>query len=99
MIEVILAILSLGFCLLFVRPSSSSFLSSIAPFQRSRRNILKRPDASASTDSKTGSANASRSYGTWTPEEFAYPPIEPLKDFDVDNVKPIPYRPFRWGPK
>lgn len=32
----------------------------------------------------------------WTPEKFDYPDITPCADALVD-IKPILYRPFRWG--
>ncbi|KAG6333198.1 hypothetical protein ID866_5889 [Astraeus odoratus] len=32
----------------------------------------------------------------WTPQKFAYPHITPCTDA-LRDVKPIPYRPFRWG--
>ena len=32
----------------------------------------------------------------WTPAAFEYPRIEPRRG-PLDTVKPIPYRPFKWG--
>ncbi|KDQ64983.1 hypothetical protein JAAARDRAFT_111140, partial [Jaapia argillacea MUCL 33604] len=32
----------------------------------------------------------------WTPVQFTYPSFEPCPD-QLKDVKPIPYRPFRWG--
>jgi hypothetical protein len=40
-------------------------------------------------------------YTASTPAEYRYPALETLKDFDVkalEATKPMPYRPFRWGP-
>ncbi|SCV70970.1 BQ2448_3732 [Microbotryum intermedium] len=34
----------------------------------------------------------------WNPVKFDYPKIDPWTDFDVDHTKPVPLRPFRWGP-
>ncbi|OJI96875.1 hypothetical protein ASPVEDRAFT_48971 [Aspergillus versicolor CBS 583.65] len=31
--------------------------------------------------------------------DFKRPPATPLPDWDVHNTRPIPYRPFRYGPK
>jgi len=31
--------------------------------------------------------------------DFRYPEFQPLTDFDLHTTKPVPYRPFRWGPK
>ncbi|KAL2869347.1 uncharacterized protein BJX67DRAFT_387020 [Aspergillus lucknowensis] len=35
----------------------------------------------------------------WTPSDFKRPPAPPYPDWDVHMTKPIPYRPFRYGPK
>ncbi|PYI29845.1 hypothetical protein BP00DRAFT_437365 [Aspergillus indologenus CBS 114.80] len=35
----------------------------------------------------------------WTPSDFQRPPATPFPDWDVHTTKPIPYRPFRYGPK
>ncbi|OJA07677.1 hypothetical protein AZE42_01871 [Rhizopogon vesiculosus] len=40
--------------------------------------------------------NKNREVGEWTPEEFDYPEIEPCP-FPLKDVRPVPYRPFRWG--
>ncbi|CAA7259503.1 unnamed protein product [Cyclocybe aegerita] len=40
--------------------------------------------------------NKDRDFGDWTPVQFRYPSIEACTSKLVD-VKPIPYRPFRWG--
>ncbi|KAF7799083.1 hypothetical protein EIP86_010313 [Pleurotus ostreatoroseus] len=41
-------------------------------------------------------ASASREPGEWTPVAFRYPRIEPCLE-RLEDVKPIPYRPFKWG--
>ncbi|KAM6495690.1 Protein of unknown function (DUF3445) domain containing protein [Amanita muscaria] len=38
-----------------------------------------------------------RSSGEWTPIDFKYPAITPC-NMELADIKPIPYRPFRWGP-
>ncbi|OQE25407.1 hypothetical protein PENSTE_c006G03986 [Penicillium steckii] len=40
-----------------------------------------------------------RKPGEWTPSTFKRPSATPYSDWDVHNTKPIPYRPFRYGPK
>ncbi|KAM0746598.1 hypothetical protein T439DRAFT_329704 [Meredithblackwellia eburnea MCA 4105] len=37
-------------------------------------------------------------WGVWSPVKFQYPKVTPWTLFDVDTTKPIPFRPFRWGP-
>ncbi|EKM59559.1 uncharacterized protein PHACADRAFT_250145 [Phanerochaete carnosa HHB-10118-sp] len=41
-------------------------------------------------------ASAAREPGEWTPVAFEYPAIAPCRE-DVSAVKPVPYRPFKWG--
>jgi len=38
-----------------------------------------------------------REPGEWVPQNFDYPVIDPCKE-ELADIKPIPYRPFRWGP-
>ncbi|KAL4779632.1 hypothetical protein BJX76DRAFT_351639 [Aspergillus varians] len=35
----------------------------------------------------------------WSPSDFKRPPASPYPDWDVHTTKPIPYRPFKHGPK
>lgn len=39
---------------------------------------------------------ARRERGVWEPAEFQYPRFAPFTG-DITQVKPIPYRPFKWG--
>lgn len=32
----------------------------------------------------------------WAPVDFSYPAINPCP-YELSEMKPIPYRPFRWG--
>ncbi|CCM03992.1 uncharacterized protein FIBRA_06148 [Fibroporia radiculosa] len=60
---------------------------------RSSRAPVDRSDRKTST---TTGSKQEREPGEWTPVDFDYPPVEPFTD-DISTVKPIPYRPFRWG--
>ncbi|CAI7577217.1 unnamed protein product [Penicillium crustosum] len=40
-----------------------------------------------------------RPLGEWTPSDFKRPTAAPYSGWDVHSTKPIPYRPFRYGPK
>ena len=40
----------------------------------------------------------SRAVGVWPPSDFKRPKPRPLLDWDVHQTKPLPYRPFRFGP-
>lgn len=37
--------------------------------------------------------------GKWTPSDFRMPTPEPYPDWSLETTKPLPYRPFRYGPK
>ena len=39
-----------------------------------------------------------RTPGTWTPLDFKRPPVQPYPSWNVESTKPLPYRPFRYGP-
>lgn len=62
--------------------------------------LQKRGSVSAA-DSTKASSNAAdvkeeRVPGEWTPRVFQYPSVPPCP-LDLPDIKPIPYRPFRWG--
>lgn len=40
-----------------------------------------------------------RPYGVWKPSDFKRPAANPYPDWSVTETKPLPYRPFRYGPK
>lgn len=40
-----------------------------------------------------------RKWGEWEPSSFKRPAPPPYPDWDVYTTKPLPYRPFRYGPK
>ncbi|KAF2151178.1 glycosyltransferase family 22 protein [Myriangium duriaei CBS 260.36] len=37
--------------------------------------------------------------GLWPPSTFQRPSPQPYPDWSIENTKPLPYRPFRYGPK
>ncbi|KAL4895812.1 hypothetical protein BDV59DRAFT_199798 [Aspergillus ambiguus] len=55
------------------------------------------PDLEKKSQSK--SEKRSRDFGEWVPSDFQRPRASPYPDWDVHATKPIPYRPFRYGPK
>lgn len=40
-----------------------------------------------------------REPGVWTPSLFVTPTVDPYPDWSIETTKPLPYRPFRHGPK
>ncbi|EMD40976.1 hypothetical protein CERSUDRAFT_111549 [Gelatoporia subvermispora B] len=68
-----------------------------ASFWRARQARAAKARAQAAVAPKNGTAKASeRPAGEWTPVAFDYPRVEPFQG-DLSSVRPIPYRPFRWG--
>lgn len=63
-------------------------------------NLQKTP----SNAGKSSSLNESsfkpqrRPPGVWIPTGFERPAASPYADWDVQKTKPIPYRPFKYGP-
>ncbi|KAI4870350.1 mannosyl transferase [Hypoxylon rubiginosum] len=51
--------------------------------------------------SKSGGTpkNQGREWGKWTPSDFQMPKPDPYPGWSVEHTKPLPYRPFRYGPK
>lgn len=39
-----------------------------------------------------------RIWGQWQPSSYVRPRASPYPDFDIHRTKPLPYRPFRYGP-
>ncbi|GLA24279.1 hypothetical protein CBS147343_3903 [Aspergillus niger] len=54
---------------------------------------------SSTPDLEKKSVAVTRKPGEWIPSDFRRPPASPYPDWDVHTTKPIPYRPFRYGPK
>ncbi|KAK0467923.1 uncharacterized protein EV420DRAFT_435069 [Desarmillaria tabescens] len=51
---------------------------------------------SSKANSKASDVKEERVPGEWAPKIFQYPPVPPCP-LDLPDIKPIPYRPFRWG--
>ncbi|KAJ5904507.1 hypothetical protein N7504_006890 [Penicillium tannophilum] len=67
-------------------------------------NASSKPSRSSTPDlekpaSRSGRGKVTRTFGEWTPSDFKRPTAQPYPDWDVHTSKPIPYRPFRYGPK
>ncbi|KIJ68855.1 hypothetical protein HYDPIDRAFT_125909 [Hydnomerulius pinastri MD-312] len=79
-------------------------LQSIAIYSTYRVLTWSRPGGNSKVNNPTAStnsvkekdANKDRGAGEWTPQRFEYPEITPCPHA-LQDVKPVPYRPFRWG--
>ncbi|KAA8651732.1 heme-dependent oxidative N-demethylase family protein [Aspergillus tanneri] len=57
------------------------------------------PDLEEKSSASTKLKRVTRKPGEWIPSDFQRPPATPFPDWNVYTTKPIPYRPFRYGPK
>ncbi|KAG1847507.1 hypothetical protein DFJ58DRAFT_797559 [Suillus subalutaceus] len=64
-------------------------------FVQSRRRSSNVVHTSRVTE-KDRNVNKNREPGDWIAEEFNYPEIDPCP-FPLNDVRPVPYRPFRYG--
>ena len=53
----------------------------------------------AKADTTAEEKTKQRGYGVWTPSDFRMPTPEPYPNWSLTDTKPLPYRPFRYGPK
>lgn len=93
------------------RPQSREFLygllifflaiCALVSFIRRRRLSSRIRPAAPSTPilEKTLSKNPDRRPGEWIPSTFKAPSPPPYPDWSIETAKPLPYRPFRYGPK
>ncbi|KAF9224330.1 hypothetical protein BS17DRAFT_779645 [Gyrodon lividus] len=68
----------------------------VLDWTRSRTSAKARNTTVVSDAANDKDANKYREHGTWTPQRFGYPEITPCPH-ELKDVKPVPYRPFRWG--
>ncbi|KAH7869027.1 uncharacterized protein C8R40DRAFT_792183 [Lentinula edodes] len=77
--------------------SVALLLSCVAVFAYRRKPAGYLPARSSVRDTSISEKNKlkEREWGEWPPVTFSYPPVTPTSN--PVNLKPIPYRPFRWG--
>ncbi|CAG9984410.1 unnamed protein product [Clonostachys byssicola] len=64
--------------------------------KRSGKNNLETPPNGVSLFDETPK---DRSPGVWNPSSFRWPKPAPFADWSIETTKPLPYRPFKYGPK
>lgn len=65
-------------------------------FAQSRRSRSSNAAHVSPVTEKDRKVNKNREPGDWLAEEFVYPDIDPCP-FPLKDVRPVPYRPFRYG--
>lgn len=61
-----------------------------------RKRLSNAAHTSESVTEKDRTVNKNRELGDWIAEEFSYPGIDPCP-FPLNDVRPVPYRAFRYG--
>ncbi|KAK6336617.1 hypothetical protein TWF718_009416 [Orbilia javanica] len=69
----------------------------LAKTYSSRSDTKSDAPSAHSPDTRQLSAGK-RNLGQWTPIDFKAPDPPPYPDWDVKTTKPLPYRPFKYGP-
>ncbi|KAL8730495.1 MAG: hypothetical protein Q9181_004646 [Wetmoreana brouardii] len=64
------------------------------PLRRANSPDLEKPSSRRASTFKA----PEREPGVWTPVDFKRPAPAPYPDWDVHQTKPLPYRPFKYGP-
>ncbi|KAI1440846.1 mannosyl transferase [Annulohypoxylon stygium] len=80
-------------------------LSTVVTYFIRQRNLNRNaarpstPTTPALEKATSGAKYQGREWGKWVPSDFRTPKPEPYPDWSVEHTKPLPYRPFRYGPK
>ncbi|KAF2457653.1 Alg9-like mannosyltransferase family-domain-containing protein [Lineolata rhizophorae] len=57
------------------------------------------PEKKPAYNRSAGSKGPDRPPGVWPPSDFKRPTASPYPDWSLEHTKPLPYRPFRYGPQ
>lgn len=66
---------------------------------RPRRRQLDSPPSTPDLEKRPSFRAAEREPGVWPPSPFRRPAAPPYPSWSIESTKPLPYRPFRYGPK
>ncbi|KAK5936947.1 hypothetical protein PMZ80_010885 [Knufia obscura] len=67
--------------------------------RRRRTNHPSRPTTPTTEKGTTSFKPPPREFGKWTPSPFRLPTPPPYPNWSLTETAPLPYRPFRYGPK
>lgn len=76
-------------------PFAVAAVYAIVSFLRQGRQTL----ASAKKDTPPETKSPVRVPGVWEPSSFKWPTPTPFPNWSIETTKPLPYRPFKYGPK
>ena len=67
--------------------------------RRRRASLLSFPSTPAIEKGAHPFKQPPREFGKWTPSPFRMPTPDPYPNWSITETPPLPYRPFRYGPK
>ncbi|KAI8938983.1 hypothetical protein NX059_004827 [Plenodomus lindquistii] len=73
--------------------------TALTRFLHSRTLPLTTRPSTPNLEQRSQTKTAERPPGVWYPSSFQRPPASPYPNWSVEHTKPLPYRPFRHGPK
>jgi hypothetical protein len=82
---------------IFMTITLTRYISHRRPQARSGTATPSTPTLEKAT--ATGTSTPTRKPGTWPPSDFQRPTPPPYENWSIKDTKPLPYRPFRYGPK
>ncbi|OCT46947.1 hypothetical protein CLCR_02422 [Cladophialophora carrionii] len=83
--------------LLFLTVTITRYISYRHPRTPSRPSTPSTPRLEKANH--TSPPQSTRKPGTWPPSTFVRPKPPPYENWSIERTKPLPYRPFRYGPK
>lgn len=85
-----------GLVYLWDNNKRSQVISEASRVYRSLLHQFKSVLADVPSSGESSGKETPRQFGQWTPDtDFRYPSIQALSQFNIEEVEPIPYRPFR----
>lgn len=71
-------------------------IRSVSSLRQNKERETSRP--TTPTLEKASSVGGARPYGVWIPSSYKPPQPSPYPEWSLTETKPLPYRPFRYGP-
>ncbi|KAK3385241.1 hypothetical protein B0H63DRAFT_180675 [Podospora didyma] len=80
---------------------ASAILTVLIRQRRRQQQAQASSSSPTPPEKKTGSGRQQdqREWGKWPPSSYKMPTPSPYPDWSIETTKPLPYRPFRYGPK
>ncbi|KAI1494716.1 alpha-1,2-mannosyltransferase [Biscogniauxia mediterranea] len=87
---------SIAIILLFLTASTAAY---IIRRQNLKQLTARRPSTPTTPRLEKALKTPQREWGKWVASDFRTPKPAPYPNWSIEHTKPLPYRPFRYGPK